>query len=205
MTVGSPNTIACPHCRALNPVGSAFCESCGKALPTGATAGPRIIAGNQFATTAAGQKLQSDELEKQAKKAAGALLAVAVVQTAFGALVYFLLQNAGPQAAAAAQSTVVVVFGVAVIFWGLYFWARKAPFPAAIVGLVVYVTLWLLDLIVWAVAISNHPGAAGTGAAAAGPFNGIIIKIIIIAVLINAIKAGAKHRQLLRQQSSGLG
>jgi uncharacterized Zn finger protein (UPF0148 family) len=202
MTMNSATGTACPHCGSPNPAGSTFCGSCGKALPTAASSGgPRIVAGAQFASTAAGQKLQSDELHKQAKRAAGALLAVAIIQTAFGALVVGVLEASGSPAAAKVVPTLAVtVFGVAAIFWGLYFWARRSPFPAAIVGLVVYVSLWLLDLIAYASAASKSGGKTPLGA---GPFNGIIVRIIIIVVLLNAIKAGARHRQLLRQQAGG--
>ena len=69
----------CPHCGALNPGGAAFCESCGKALPNLTPTGPRIVSGNQFATSTVGRELQADELHKTAKKASGALLAVAII------------------------------------------------------------------------------------------------------------------------------
>ena len=39
------DAIACPHCRAANPPGGAFCESCGKALPSPYRTGPRVIGG----------------------------------------------------------------------------------------------------------------------------------------------------------------
>src|SRR5687768_8999316 len=86
--------MACPHCGAGNPVGSAFCQSCGKALPTGYSAGPRVVGAGEFAGTAAGQKLQSDELRKQSKKASGALLAVAIIQTVATAIIFAIVQSA---------------------------------------------------------------------------------------------------------------
>jgi hypothetical protein len=198
--MNSLNTVACPHCGVANAAGSAFCGSCGKALPV-ASAGPRIISGNQFATTSAGQKLQGDDLHKQAKKAAGALLAVAVVQTIFTVIIYAALQNAPRSAQINIPMQMGVIGGIAVVFWGLYIWARSSPFPAAIVGLVVYLTLWGADLVVWFISMSKNPDSTS----AATPFSGIIIKIIIIGVLIQAIQAGAKHRQLMRQQAAGAG
>ena len=69
------------------------------------------------------------------------------------------------------------------VFFALYFWARKQPLPASIVGLLVYVTMHLLDAIADPTAIAR----------------GIIMKIIIIAILVNAIQAGVKYRQLQRQ------
>lgn len=92
-----------------------------------------------------------------------------------------------------------VIFGIAAIFFGLYFWARVNPLPAAIVGLVIYVTLWVLDIVLTTAAMANAP--AGSRQPGAGPFNGIIIRIIIIAILVRAIQAGSQHRKLLRQQA----
>ncbi|HEY2586648.1 MAG TPA: zinc ribbon domain-containing protein [Tepidisphaeraceae bacterium] len=195
--------VACPHCTVPNEQGSTFCQSCGKALPAVAATGPRVIAGQAVAATSAGMKLQVDELHKQLKKAAGALLWVAILQTLFGALIYFLVHNAtAARAPAAVDATSVVIFGIAAVFWALYFWARVNPLPAAIVGLVIYVTLWALDFIVALAAMGNAP-AGQAGALAANPFRGIVIKIIIIAILVRAIKAGQQHRKLLRQQQAG--
>ena len=61
----------CPHCGAANPAGAAFCESCGKALPSGVASTPRVVGGDAIASTAAGQQLQGEQLQKQAKRASG--------------------------------------------------------------------------------------------------------------------------------------
>jgi hypothetical protein len=197
MTTTTAGAIACPHCGAANAVGAQFCESCGKALPAATRSGPRVVGQNDLASTAAGVALQTDELHTQMKKASGALLAVAIIQTAFGALMYFLMRDAIQRGRVNGPVLLGTIFGIAALFWGLFIWARSNPFPAAIVGLVVYITLWVLDMVVAAVQAShsNAPGAA-----AASPFNGIVMRLIIIAVLFNAVKAGAKYRQLMRQQ-----
>lgn len=181
MTQTAP--IACPHCGAMNPSGGAFCESCGKALPSAAASGPRILSSaTGFASTGAGRSMQSDELQKQAKKAAGALLAVAIIQVIFGAILVFALLPAGIPAATR-NMIMLSVFGIGAVFFALYFWARKQPLPASIVGLVLFITMHLLDAIADPTALAR----------------GLIMKIIIIVVLVNAIQAGLKHRQLKRQ------
>lgn len=175
--------IACPHCGAMNPGTGAFCEACGKALPSSAASSPRVTtSATGFAATGAGRALQSDELNKQARKAAGALLAVAIIQAVFGALLIFVLM---PKDFPADQRNIVMVsvFGIAAVFFALYFWARKQPLPAAIVGLALFITMHLLDAIA-------DPAALGRG---------LIMKIIIIVILVQAIQAGVKHRQLQRQ------
>lgn len=168
-------------------------------------AGPRVLGAKDVAATAAGQKLQGDELQKTAKKAKGALLAVAILQTLGIGLVFFLLNNANSRGVSLSalpgmmQVLIAVQAGVAAIFWGLWFWARVSPLPAAIVGLVLYGTLVVLS-VVNSVSQMNQ-GGQGSG------FGGIgigWIDIIIIGVLIQAIQAGAKHRKLMQQQAAGM-
>lgn len=179
--------VACPHCGTMNPSGGAFCEACGKALPSAAPSSPRVVtSASGFAATGIGRNLQSEELQKQAKKAAGALLAVAIIQAAFGALVIFVIL---PKDIPAQTRNVLMVsvFGIAAVFFALYFWARRQPLPASIVGLVLFITVHLLDAI-------QDPTALARG---------LIMKIIIIVMLVNAIQAGVKYRQLQRQGAPG--
>jgi len=182
MTTGT--TITCPHCGASNVGGSAFCESCGKALPAAIPGGPRVVSADAVPTTAVGHRMVSDELAKTQRKAAGALLAVGIIQLVFGAILWASLKNAPGAAENAAQINLVlaIVIGVGMIYFALYFWARKSPLPAAIVGLVLYLTLLLVDAV-------TDPTSIGRG---------IILKVIIIAVLAQAIQAGLKHKQLLK-------
>jgi hypothetical protein len=177
-------TVKCPHCGAANPAGSAFCESCGKALPAAASSGPRVVSADQLPQSAGATRMVSDELVKQQKKAANAMLTVAIIQVFFGIVLYLLLKNAPGVKANPGQLNLVVgmVMGIGVIYFGLYFWARKSPLPAAIVGLVLYVTLMVVDVI-------SDPAAMTRG---------IIVKIIIIALLAQGIQAGLKHKRLLQ-------
>ena len=179
--------IACPHCGASNPSTGTVCESCGKALPSAVASSPRVTSASAagFAGTGVGRSLQADELSKQAKKAAGALLAVAIIQVVFGAIVVFALMPANvPQQTR--NIVMVSVFGIAAVFFALYFWARKQPLPASIVGLVLFVTMHLLDALADPTALAR----------------GILMKIIIVVILVNAIQAGVKHRQLQRQSAA---
>ena len=192
-------TISCPHCGAANATGATFCGSCGKALPAAQPTGPRIVASGALATTSAGIKLQSDELQKQLKKATGALLAVAIIQTVFAGVFYVLAQQASRTLQVNMPVAIGTILAIAVVFWGLYFWARVNPLPAAIVGLVVFVTLWAIDVVAGVIAMSRNPNARPIGA---GPFNGIVIKIIIVVILVRAVQAGATYRKLVRQQAA---
>jgi hypothetical protein len=190
-------TMQCPHCGAANPVGSQFCQSCGKALPSMAQGGPRIVGSAGFATTSAGQKLQADELHKTAKKASGALLAVAIIQTIVCGVLLAIAGANGRIDVMFANAIFIGMGAIAVIFWGLWGWSRRQPLPAAIVGLVLYATLIAINVVF----ATRNLGAGGSGS---GGFGGIGIgwlDIVIMAVLAQAITAGVKHRQLLRQSS----
>lgn len=177
----------CPHCSALVEPG-AYCEACGMALPSAIPSTPRVVAAADSPTTSAGTTLVAEELRKSTRSAAGALLTVAILQTLFGPVLVWAMKEKlsaeNPGMDYELQPIgLAVVLGIAAIFWGLYFWARRSPLPAAIVGLVVYVSVILLD-------------------AAADPTtlsNGWLVRGIIIYVLAKAISAGIKHRRIMER------
>ena len=188
MSFGS--TVNCPHCSAGNQSGSKFCESCGKALPEAAPSGPTVVNPYTAASTTAGQSVQAGELRKRAGSAVGALLAVAILQSISG-VIFFVKEKRAIQAGITeAQIVLAIVVGLILVFFGLAFWARSNPLPAAIIGLILYLTLNLLLAIQYILA--EKPGLIAQG---------IIVKVIIIVVLIKAIQAGAQHRNLQRQMA----
>jgi hypothetical protein len=180
--MGDQSTAACPHCGTANQNFSSFCESCGKALPSGAQSGPRMVT-EAMPSTFAGRQLVSEELKKNLKKAKNALLTVAIIQTLFGLLIFGVAKSNMPAGQSFPPVLLITLFGIALIFFGLYAWARHHPLPAAIVGLTLFVTLHLIDAIA-------DPSQLGRG---------IIMKIIIVAMLIQAIQAGIKYKRLLPQ------
>jgi hypothetical protein len=159
-------------------------------MPTG----PRIVSGPDLASTPAGQKLQADELHKTAKKARGALLAVAILATIGLAVIYFFLSKiAGitPEQITAAliQQGIVVA-----VFWGLYIWSRSQPLPAAIIGLIAYCTIVVINVVsTLQLAAELRGGFGGFGVG--------LLDIVIILVLARAITAGAQHRKLQAQMA----
>jgi hypothetical protein len=173
-------SIACPHCTAVNEMSTQLCGSCGKFV-TARSGGPRITNEKTLATTITGQTLQSEELAKTTKTAAGALLAVAILQTLGAAVVFFLLApNASAAEKGALYATAIITMILSLGFYGLAFWARKQPLIPAIVGTSVLCFVWLLDIIFDPASIAR----------------GIFIKILILAVLVRAIQAGLQHRKL---------
>jgi cytochrome b561 len=188
--------MTCPHCSATNPPNSSFCVSCGKALPSVDDVGPRLVTGAATAVSRTGRSLQVDQLAKQCRKAYGTLLAVGILQAVFGTVIVFgMVRSGGPTPptgqlegeAAPVGVLVASVYGIAVVFCGLAFWARRSPLPAAVVGLVVYITVHLLDAVADPTAL----------------LRGILMKAIIVLVLAKAISAGARHRALSRALAEG--
>jgi hypothetical protein len=184
---------ACPHCGAANPSGAAFCESCGKALP-GAVSTPRVITGTVQPMTGAGRSLVADDLHRTTKKAATALMWVAILQTFLGPVALYLqisrLERENPGMQYEIQPFAwATVLGIAAVFWGLFLWARRNPLPAAIVGLIVFISIHALDAVLDPRTLAH----------------GIFMKIIVIAVLSRAISAGVKHRRLLEEQRAAGG
>jgi hypothetical protein len=154
--------------------------------------GPRIVSGADLASTPAGQKLQADELHKQAKKARGALLAVAIIRTVVIGILYAMANNAG-----AGLNEILAILAthiiIAVIFWGLYVWSRYQPLPAAIIGLIAYSTLVVIN-VVTTIGLPAEARREGFGGIGIG-----WLDIVIIVILANAITAGTKHRKLVAQ------
>jgi len=176
----------CPHCGAENAEGSAFCAGCGKALPSATPTGPRVVTGEAMAATSAGRSVQEDQLRKQAKQACIALFAVAVLQVLAALLLSSVLRESNPRAASVVLAVLLVL---AAIYTGLGFWARVNPLPAAIVGLVLYVSLVVLDLVA-------DPSSLARG---------WLIKLLIVIVLAKAVEAGVKYRQFKAQAGQSAG
>jgi hypothetical protein len=174
--------ITCPHCAAPNADGAAFCASCGKALPVQGTT-PRVIeAQSGLASSHVGQSLQAEELRKLTRRAFTALIVVAVMQF-LGAGLFLVVAQTAPKAKVS-QPKLMMVAGImsaiGVGFIILAIWARKNPLPAAITGFVILVTLWVMDMIADPMTL----------------LQGIILKIVIVAMLIRAIQAGLQYRKL---------
>lgn len=177
--------IKCPHCGVENPEGGAFCESCGKALPSGAAGGPRVVSGDAIATTGAGQTVQAAQLRKQTREAVIALFAVGVLQALGGALLYFILKDAREVDPNVPTVVLTMSLVLAAIYGALGFWARKSPLPATIVGLVLYLSLIGVSAVI-------DPATIGQG---------IIIKLLIIVALAKGVQAGVKYRQLREEMA----
>lgn len=143
--------------------------------------------------------MQQQELRKQSRAAFGALLAVAIVQTLGATLVAFAGREMVQQSIPHQPGQIVVVdeqvlrimqvvlFGIAGAFFALAFWARRNPLPAAIVGLLMFVSLHATEAVI-------DPNSIPKG---------IVMKVIVIVVLIKAISAGIKYNKMRRELAVG--
>jgi DNA-binding transcriptional regulator of glucitol operon len=146
------------------------------------------VAGPELPPRDVGKQLRTEQLAKTMRKAAGALLAVAIIQTIFGPVALWLaksqLERENPGMVFQIKPIgYVIVWGLAAVFYALYFWARSSPFPAAIVGLVLFVSAHV------AAAIADPTTLA----------KGWLVKIIVVVVLAQAISAGAQHRRIMSE------
>jgi hypothetical protein len=183
------SSITCPHCGAANVAGANFCESCGKALPSAAPAGPRVVTGDVLPYSAAGQDLLAVELQKQTRRAAITLLVIGILGLVAGAIFFIIgMRVAAPNAAIDPRITGATFCIMGLIFLGLYFWARSSPLPATIVGLVIYLTILGIGVVSTIAAARSGEGVRGSPVGC--------IDIIIIVLLVQGIQAALKHKRL---------
>jgi len=172
--------VRCLYCDtendAVQSVG--FCENCGKKLPPASLAHehhpPRL---HETPGTAA------PDLERTPRQQASAWLftAALVNLVGCGALVVggSLLVPREHLKAEFIPDLLMVSVVVLLVFGGLGWWARWQPLPAAVAGVVVYLGLSVVDaLMVPALALLGIP-----------------VKIVILALLIQAIRASRKPRR----------
>lgn len=177
------NTINCPSCNTPNDAGARFCESCGANLSDGSKA--------KKATGKLGNLSENAHL-KSIKTARTALIIVGVLTLIGGFFLDKMLQseiasvrrnpNMIIDEAVVSQINLMIyaVYALGFIFFGLSFWAKKNPFAACLTGLIIYISAWLID-------IASDPSMI---------MRGIIIKLIIISLLVNGVKAGIAWRQM---------
>ena len=170
---------ACPHCGASDNYASAlFCHHCHKALPVPG-AEPRLVDGIGRPMTMSGHAVAlTDENTAHPVGGCGALLAVAILQTVVGGILFLF----GAQMPGVNPATVTVagafVAGIGIAFFLLYVWSHRMPLAASITGLALYLLITLGDA-------ALDPASLRRG---------MIFKIIIVVLLCRSIAAAAKAR-----------
>lgn len=150
----------CSSCGAEVPEGERFCGACGYDTHQD----------DRIAT----------ELEPKLRQARGWILAVGIIYVVSAVMQVTLLADR------MAHDDVAFVLalnaGLCVVHLGLWWWARTAPFAAAVVALVLFVTLQIVEL-------ALDPSSIGRG---------VIIKVLFLVALIQAVRAGVEVQRLRR-------
>ena len=175
----------CPECQ--SPVSASeiefrTCEACGARLPASRheeDEEPRERRPNRRTAQLRSEPdpESHDVLMKQAKKQASVtLFVVAALMMVCGSIAVAFLGNQEGAAPEEIAIGVVLVIGMAAVFAGLGFWAMFMPVPPAIIGLVFFVGITVLDFV-------GDPAMA---------VKGIFLRIIIIVMLVKAINTAVK-------------
>ena len=153
----------CSSCQAEVPAGERYCGACGYDTHK-----------NDHIETV---------LEPKLRQARGWILAVGIIYLASAAVQVAI---AGDRVSSDEITFSFVTAGALfAIHLGLWWWAKTAPFAAALVALVLFVTLQ----VVWA-AIDPESLARG-----------LIIKVLFLIALIQAVKAGVDVQRLRRERN----
>lgn len=106
--------ITCPHCKSSTTADASFCEGCGRALSLPGWDGPRIAEMGRPPATSAGQMVRGKVCQWHLKRAGGALLAVAILQTVGATLMVAMVAGAGRDTKTTVDSAAlaVVMYGV---------------------------------------------------------------------------------------------
>lgn len=126
------------------------------------------------------QKLELESAEAQVRKARNALFVVAAITL----IVNLFMLN---QSDSLSGFPLILVLVMTATFAGLALLTKKQPFTAIIIALIIYIGLWVLDIVVL------------------GPeyiIRGALLKGIIVYILINALKH-AREAERLRKSMSG--
>jgi hypothetical protein len=152
----------CPQCRAPMPATERFCESCGldrEAYLAGeAFSGPALASARRW------------------------ILAVTILAGIGTLITYLQLGDLARQYPEIESQRLLLTAPNAVLtlcFFGLWLWAAKQPFAAAVVALVLFVTLQVINAIV-------DPSTL---------YSGLIFKALFLVALVSAVNAGLKAQR----------
>jgi hypothetical protein len=127
--------------------------------------------------------VETREMAAARKEVAGILFSIAGLQLVCGFALVAVIPDEMLQGGVTKNmlSWIVMIIGCA--FGGLGYWGLSQPLPASIVGLVLYVVIFLLDVMMMGQAAKGGGGM---------PIQAIFIRIAIIAALVRAVSSAAK-------------
>ncbi|MCU0333781.1 MAG: hypothetical protein MUF62_01885 [Chitinophagaceae bacterium] len=123
------------------------------------------------------------QYDKYIRQARNALFIVAAVQFLFGA---FLTYQSNEEPIVAWIGFAVVAF-VSALFFGLGLYTKKKPYTAILIGLILYISLLLLDVV-------TNPASI---------FKGIILKALIIFYLARSLGDAKEAQEGMKHMKGG--
>jgi hypothetical protein len=180
----------CPTCLGAAPPGCATCRGAGSLTVEQLSQ----LARELYDRTDEGVVTRAAQLQREARGASFWLFAVAILWT-FIFLILGIIVSADltPQKRGVLGS----VGFLTALFWALYVWSRWSPLMPAIVGLVIYCTLWCVDLGARLIMAAEYRDTdAPPTDVSLGPDCTTIPRLLIVAGLAKAVIVGLKHRRL---------
>jgi hypothetical protein len=183
----------CPNCQAPlteREVRERWCNECGTSLPELITTTPSAlpVTGDEGDRPRPYDWAERDlslgptpDQDAARKQASSILFLIAALQFVCGGILVFALSEEGARGPADSAFLAILLaewLAVMLAFVGLGWWARYQPLPPVVLGLIIYLVLWLVGAVF-------EPGTAGQG---------IILRIAVIVGLVRAIRVAAKAR-----------
>jgi len=166
-----PDNANCPDCGSANNQSSKYCVACG--YPVLGTDEER----KKFKSNKAVKKISLEEYDGKIKSAKTTLFVISGFTAVFGTILA-LVGNEGNEVL-----LIVINLFLAGIYLALGFWCAKKPFAAILSGLIIYVSLIIVNGVAEPKTIAQ----------------GIIMKGIIIAYLIKGLKS-AKEAEAIKKE-----
>jgi predicted nucleic acid-binding Zn ribbon protein len=182
----APATATCPQCGAETTQEETFCSSCGAKLRIEDERPPKevrkaavwvLVLAAIFVVSGTFLGFKTYKQAEEAKANLAGLDDSMVIPQPIEGKKYTV-----GELRAQIDKEVRLVFGMnyflAIVMVGLYFWARRAPFPALVTALCIYLAVLVLGAIV-------DP---------ANIIKGVLIKVLVIAALVAGIRTALKAR-----------
>lgn len=173
------SAVACERCEAVPEAADVYCRGCGWAIPF-ESSGLTMIGKGKLASTPAGRVVQLGEARRLVRTASRSLFAIGILQLAFLALLVVLFYTMSPTASGLSPVPLITMGSLACSFFVLGVWAWRSPLPATIVGLCLYISMWIVDIMI-------DPAAL---------FRGILIRLIFIILLSRGVQAALNATRL---------
>jgi len=164
-------SINCQHCSAANNEDSKFCVSCGFPVKGDEADQKRFLSAKKV------KEINLEEYDGKIKSAKTTLFVISGFTAVFGTVIACL----GPDE----NKILLIVINliIAGIYLALGFWCKKKPFAAILSGLIIYISLILVNAV-------DDPKTI---------YQGIIMKGVIVAYLVKGLKS-AKEAETLKKE-----